>query len=74
MPPNASMNRRQFLHTTALAAAAGTFLPLRTLPAAEKPPGRELADRLFQPALARGQDQDGATTRRWMGSKPRATS
>ena len=39
MPPNASMNRRQFLQSTALAAAAGTFLPLNALPAAEKPPG-----------------------------------
>jgi sugar phosphate isomerase/epimerase len=39
MPPNASMNRRQFLQSTALAAAAGTFLPINGLPAAEKPPG-----------------------------------
>ena len=38
MPPNASMNRRQFLQTTTL-AAAGTLLPLNALPAAEKPPG-----------------------------------
>jgi sugar phosphate isomerase/epimerase len=35
------MNRRQFLHTTSLAAAAGAFLPLNALPAgaAEKPSG-----------------------------------
>jgi sugar phosphate isomerase/epimerase len=39
MPPNASMNRRQFLQSTVLAAAAGTFLPVTTLPAAENPPG-----------------------------------
>jgi sugar phosphate isomerase/epimerase len=39
MPPNASMNRRQFIQTAALAATATTFLPLRTAPAAEKPPG-----------------------------------
>ncbi len=38
MVPNATMNRRQFVHTTAL-AAAGTLLPLNTLPAAEKPKG-----------------------------------
>ena len=38
MPPNSSMNRRQFLQTSAL-AAVGTFLPLNALPAAEKPPG-----------------------------------
>ena len=39
MPPNESMNRRQFIHTAALAATASTFLPLRTAPAAEKPSG-----------------------------------
>jgi sugar phosphate isomerase/epimerase len=39
MPPNESMNRRQFIQTAALAATATTFLPLRTAPAAEKPPG-----------------------------------
>ena len=38
MPPNAGMNRRQFLHTTAL-AAAGTLVTLDTLPAADKPKG-----------------------------------
>jgi hypothetical protein len=36
MTPNAGMNRRQFLHVTALAATAGAWLPLNTLPAAEK--------------------------------------
>src|SRR5512136_2688466 len=36
MTPNAGMNRRQFLHTTALAATAGTLLPLNPLPAAEQ--------------------------------------
>ena len=39
MAPNTGMNRRQFLHTTVLAAAAGTLLPLNPLPAAEKPKG-----------------------------------
>jgi sugar phosphate isomerase/epimerase len=39
MTPNAGMNRRQFLHTTALAATAGALLPLHTLLAAEKPKG-----------------------------------
>jgi sugar phosphate isomerase/epimerase len=39
MPPNAGMNRRQFLQNAALAATASTFLPFHTLPAAEKPPG-----------------------------------
>src|ERR1035437_9763835 len=33
------MNRRQFIHTAAIAATATTFLPLRTAPAAEKPSG-----------------------------------
>ena len=37
MPPNASMNRRQFIQTTALTATA--VLLLRTAPAAEKPAG-----------------------------------
>ena len=37
MTPNAGMNRRQFLHTTTLAATAGALLPLDRLPAAEKP-------------------------------------
>ena len=37
MPPNASMNRRQFIQTTALTATA--VLSLRTAPAAEKPAG-----------------------------------
>ena len=32
MPPNAGMNRRQFVHTTALAATASACLPLNTLP------------------------------------------
>jgi sugar phosphate isomerase/epimerase len=36
MTPNAAMNRRQFLHTTTLAATAGALLPLHRLPAAEK--------------------------------------
>ena len=40
-PPNANMNRRQFLNTTALGAAAGAWLPLYTLPAAEKPKGAD---------------------------------
>ena len=39
IPPNESMNRRQFIQTAALAAAATTFLPLRTATAAEKLPG-----------------------------------
>ena len=39
MSPNANMNRRQFLNTTVLGAAAGTWLPLDTLPAAEQPKG-----------------------------------
>ena len=39
MTPNAGMNRRQFLHATALAATAGAWLPLNTLPAAEMPKG-----------------------------------
>ncbi len=39
MPPNAAMNRRQFLHSTAMATAAGALLPSNTLPAAEKPKG-----------------------------------
>ena len=39
MTPNAGMNRRQFLHTTTLAATAGALLPLDRLPAAEKPKG-----------------------------------
>ena len=39
MPPNAGMNRRQFVHTAALAATAAACLPLRTAPAAEKPRG-----------------------------------
>jgi sugar phosphate isomerase/epimerase len=33
------MNRRQFVQSAALAAAAGTLLPLNLLPAAEKPKG-----------------------------------
>ena len=33
------MNRRQFLHSTALAATAGALLPLNTLPAADKAKG-----------------------------------
>jgi sugar phosphate isomerase/epimerase len=33
------MNRRQFVQSTALAAAAGTVLPFHLLPAAEKPKG-----------------------------------
>ena len=37
MPPNASMNRRQFIHTAALTATA--FLSFRTAPAAETPAG-----------------------------------
>ena len=37
MPPNASMNRRQFIHTTALTAT--TLLSLRSVPAAEKAAG-----------------------------------
>jgi len=37
MTPNAGMNRRQFLHATALATAAGAVFPLNTLPAPEKP-------------------------------------
>ena len=37
MPPNASMNRRQFIHTTALTAT--TLLSLRTVSAAERPAG-----------------------------------
>jgi sugar phosphate isomerase/epimerase len=37
MPPNASMNRRQFIHTTALTAT--TLLSLRTASAAEKAAG-----------------------------------
>ena len=39
MTPNAGMNRRQFLHTTALAATAGALLPLDSLSAADKPKG-----------------------------------
>jgi sugar phosphate isomerase/epimerase len=39
MPPNAGMNRRQFLHTTALAATAGTLLPVDTLCAADPSKG-----------------------------------
>jgi len=38
MPPNTGMNRRQFLHTTTV-AAAGAWLPLNALTAAEKPTG-----------------------------------
>ncbi len=41
MSPNANMNRRQFLNTTVLGAAAGAWLPLSTLPAAEKPKGAD---------------------------------
>ena len=39
IPPNESMNRRQFIQTASLAATATTFLPLRRAPAAEKPTG-----------------------------------
>lgn len=39
IPPNADMNRRQFVRTTSLAATAGAWLPLKTLPAAENPKG-----------------------------------
>jgi sugar phosphate isomerase/epimerase len=39
MSPNAGMNRRHFLHATALAAAAGTLLPLDPLRAADKGKG-----------------------------------
>ncbi len=39
MPPNAHMNRRHFVQTTALAATAGALLPLDRLSAAEKPKG-----------------------------------
>jgi sugar phosphate isomerase/epimerase len=39
MTPNAGMNRRKFLHATALATTAGAWLPLNTLAAAEKPKG-----------------------------------
>ena len=37
MPPNTSMNRRQFIHTATLTTA--TMLSVRTVPAAEKPAG-----------------------------------
>src|SRR5664280_45906 len=57
MPPNASMNRRQFLQTTTL-AAAGALLPLNALPAAEKPPG------VSWPI--------GCFNRPWLGEKPNA--
>jgi len=39
MPPNAGMNRRQFLHAAALATAAGALLPANPLRAAEKVKG-----------------------------------
>jgi sugar phosphate isomerase/epimerase len=39
IPPNEGMNRRQFVQTTALAAAAGALLPLHRLSAAGKPNG-----------------------------------
>ena len=39
MTPNAGMNRRQFLQSTALAATASALLPLNTLPAADQPKG-----------------------------------
>jgi len=39
MAPNMSMNRRQFLHTSALAITAGAALPLDPLPAAEQAKG-----------------------------------
>ena len=39
MAPNAGMNRREFLHTTALAGTAGALLPLHILSAADKPKG-----------------------------------
>jgi len=38
IPPNTDMNRRQFVQSTAL-AAAGALLPLNLLPAAEQPKG-----------------------------------
>ena len=39
MTPNAGVNRRQFLHTTTLAATAGALFPLDPLSAADKPKG-----------------------------------
>ena len=57
MPPNSSMNRRQFLQTTTL-AAAGTLLPLHALAAADQPPG------ISWPI--------GCFNRPWLGEKPNA--
>ena len=39
MGPNAGMNRREFLHTSMLTAAAGASLRLDSLLAAEQPKG-----------------------------------